>query len=238
MVHEERVGERIRPAVADAGGSGARAALSGAHPDHHELLEAGLRRHHQDLHHGELLRLLREEDLLPDSLPFDSDLRPGDTGHHRAGLSARVLHRLPRAEEQDDVDHPGHDPLLDQLPPAGLRVEGDPRLQRRRQFRAHVPGGDIRSARIPALQPHRGGHHAGARLGGGGHPAHLRIAGEDRPLPHRGGARSGGERVHDLRARHPAAVPARGDRREPAGVHPHRRGLRDAGARGGGRAGS
>ena len=103
----------------------------------------------------------------------------------------------------------GHDPVLDQLPAARVRVEGDSRLQRRHQFGIHVSGPDFRTAPVPALQPDRGGDHARARLGGGGHPSDLRVPGEDRPVPHRGRTRPGRECIHDFRARHTALVIAR-----------------------------
>ncbi len=41
---------------------------------------------------------------------------------------------------QAALDHPDHRAVLDQLSPAGLRLEGDPRLQRRDQFRPHLAG--------------------------------------------------------------------------------------------------
>ena len=133
----------------------------------------------------------------------------GDHRRHRHGLSHGLFPRLPRHPPQGPVDHPAHHSLLDQLSPAGLRLENRAGLQRRHQHGAEITRHHRCAAGIPALQSNRGDDHPGPCLDRLHGAAHLRLARKNRPLAARSGNRSWRQPLETLLARYPAALGAR-----------------------------
>src|SRR5204863_765764 len=97
----------------------------------------------------------------------------------------------------------------DELPVAGARLEGDPWERGRVELVPRLDG--LAVGRPPALaapvQQVRGDARARVRLDPVRRAADLRLPGEPRPAPARGGSRSGCEPLERVPSRHAAAEP-------------------------------